>query len=365
MKKFLRVLSNSRFWYIVTLFLVCTAFHYPEQLPWLGRIEINSFLGLKRHAVERIFFLAPITFAVFSFGRNAGIISLVVACGVMLPRILLISPYPKDALFETCTVIVMGISISWWLESRRREIGQREQAVLKLEAARRQLQSYVERIKEDEKQLQKYASQISRAHEEERKRIARELHDDTIQTMVAVSRHLDTLATESSSLPSKFIESLERVRKDIDESLIRARRFIQDLRPPTLEYLGLVPALRELASQVHGESGIRIDLKVSGPGKHFTTEESLLIYRIIQEAIRNVWRHSGATFAEINMKFDNGQTTVTIIDNGNGFEFKHSAEFIESGKLGLMGMKERSHLLGGNMDIVSKPNHGTTVTLKI
>jgi signal transduction histidine kinase len=98
--------------------------------------------------------------------------------------------------------------------------------------------------------LRLYASQISKAYEEERKRVARELHDDTIQSMVAVSRHLDNLTSKDGRVPKKLLKPLEELRRDIDESLIRTRRLTQDLRPPTLEYLGLIPALRELVTQL-------------------------------------------------------------------------------------------------------------------
>lgn len=365
MNKFSQLLRNFHFWGIVIVFLVCTILHYPKQLPFFGELEINSFLGLERHAIERILFLIPIIYATFTFGRNGGIISLVVACGLMLPRVFFLSPYPKDSLFETCTALAMGGFISWWFESRRREIGRREQAVLKLEAARRQLQSYVERIKEDEKRLRKYADEISQAHEEERKRIARELHDDTIQTMVAISRRLDTFISENPSIAAKILNPLEALQKDINESLIRMRRFVQDLRPPTLEYLGLLPALRELATQVYEQSGIKIDVKVVGADRHFSAEESLLIYRIIQEAVRNVWKHSEATKAEIDAGFHKDKLVISVRDNGNGFESKASSELLDSGRLGLMGMEERAHLLGGTVNVVSKRGKGTTVTLEI
>jgi len=221
----------------------------------------------------------------------------------------------------------------------------------------------------DERKLQEnlrlYADQISKAHEEERERIARELHDDTIQTMVAVSRRLDSLAFEDSTALKEMPRSLARLRRDIDEALIRTRRFIQDLRPPTLEYLGLIPALRELATQVQEQSGIEVNLRVEGLEHRFTSEEELLIYRIAQEALRNIWKHSEATKAEFIIEFDEEKTVVAIGDNGRGFEVGESSEFLEAGKLGLMGMKERAHLLGGTLDIGSNPRNGTTVILGI
>jgi len=220
----------------------------------------------------------------------------------------------------------------------------------------------------DERRLQEnlrlYVNQISKAHEEERQRIARELHDDTIQTMVAISRRLDNFVSKNP-VQEPTLKPLEEIQRDIDEALIRIRRFIQDLRPPTLEYLGLLPALRELAVQMQEQSGITVNLRVVGLERHFTPEEGLLIYRIVQEAVRNVWRHSGATQTKIDVKFDEKETAIAISDNGSGFEIQVNPKLLELGKLGLMGMKERAHLLSGNLNITSKLNSGTTVILSI
>jgi len=219
----------------------------------------------------------------------------------------------------------------------------------------------------DERRLQEnlrlYADQINNAYEEERKRIARELHDDTIQTFVAISRRLDNYISQNMKNKKESLKPLEMIHKNIDESLVRIRRFVQDLRPPTLEYLGLFPALRELANQIQDQSGIEINLKTKELRSNFTPEKELLIYRIVQEAIRNIWKHSDAVKADIIIKSDKKRTIVKISDNGIGFEIKKGSKFLEMGKLGLMGMKERAHLLGGMLDILSKPNKGTIITL--
>ncbi|MFC1937714.1 PAS domain S-box protein [Chloroflexota bacterium] len=213
--------------------------------------------------------------------------------------------------------------------------------------------------------LRLYADQISRAYEEERTRIARELHDDTIQTMVAVSRRLDSLADKKSGIPQKLWSVLEETRRDVDESLIRTRRFIQDLRPPTLEYLGLLPALRELVTQWQEQSNIEINLRTVGADQHFSPEKELLVYRIVQEALRNIWKHSEATKAEVVIEFGEETSTVTISDNGKGFNDEDSLGFLKTGKLGLAGMKEISQLLGGTLTIHSINNGGTRVILDI
>ena len=102
--------------------------------------------------------------------------------------------------------------------------------------------------------------------------------------------------------------------------MINIRRFIQDLRPPTLEYLGLLPALRELVNQVQNQSGIKITISSEKTNYNFSPEKGLLTYRIIQEAINNILKHSNATKSEIILKIDGNRLVIKIIDNGKGFK---------------------------------------------
>jgi PAS domain S-box-containing protein len=212
--------------------------------------------------------------------------------------------------------------------------------------------------------LRLYARQITRAHEEERKRIARELHDDSIQSLIVLSRRVDELLSVITKR-SKAVRPLEEIREEINGVLARMRLFTQDLRPPTLEYLGLVPAVRELVSQVGQQTGIRTEFKLIGEERHFTPEDELLIYRIIQESLRNVWRHSGASQASVLLSFNSRNTTAEVKDDGRGFIIGEDLRFVQVGKIGLAGMQERADLLGGNLTIQSKPGQGTTVMLVV
>lgn len=228
---------------------------------------------------------------------------------------------------------------------------------------------HIARDMTQERQLQEdlrlYIQQVTRAHEEERNRIARELHDDTVQAMVAISHRLDSLASGGKAIPVQVLRSVKDLRRDVDGILVGIRRFTQDLRPPTLDYLGLLPALRELVSQIGKEFGLDANLKVNGIEQRFTKEEELLIYRIIQEALRNVWRHSEATKVDVAIEFDDEKTTVTVSDNGKGFEQHDGHELVRTRKLGLIGMAERARLLRGALTIRSELDSGTTIILDI
>jgi PAS domain S-box-containing protein len=212
--------------------------------------------------------------------------------------------------------------------------------------------------------LRLYAQQITQTQEEERKRIARELHDDSIQSLIVLGRRVEELI---AALPEGGEENrlLEEVRSEIDNIIKQIRRFIQDLRPPTLDYLGLIPTVRELILQLEHQSSIKSEFKVIGGEKHFIPEDEMLIYRIIQEAVNNVYRHSGAKNVQIAIEFRKGDTLIRIKDDGKGFVIGEDMRFLQAGKIGLAGMQERADLLGSSLSVQSSIGHGTTVTLTI
>jgi signal transduction histidine kinase len=212
--------------------------------------------------------------------------------------------------------------------------------------------------------LHTYVDQITRAHEEERKRIARELHDDSIQALAALSQRMDAL-TPGEARSTEAETKMERMRRELDGVQSRIRRFIQDLRPPTLDYLGLIPALRELVSQLKQQAGVDSELHVNGDERNFSPEDELLIYRVVQEALTNVGKHSKAHKAEVTIDFHDDRTTVAISDDGEGFDVGPDSGFVQLGKIGLAGMEERAHLLDSQLTINSKPGQGTQVVLDI
>jgi signal transduction histidine kinase len=207
-----------------------------------------------------------------------------------------------------------------------------------------------------------YARQITRAQEDERKRIARELHDDTIQALVALSRRLDALSSFSEQLPQPTMRHFKQLRELTTSALRNVRRFIKDMRPPALDHLGLVPAVEGLTSDLAEKEGIEIKLTVGGQKRRLTPEEELVLFRIAQEALNNARRHSQASQVAIQMEFYPDGVRMTIHDNGQGFKVpEKTGDLVATGKLGLIGMYERARLLGGTLLVESEPGKGTTV----
>ena len=139
----------------------------------------------------------------------------------------------------------------------------------------------------------------------------------------------------------------------------------QDLRPPILDRLGLVAALEWLATDMSEYSGIDTKVNVVGTARRLRGEVELLLFRIAQEALRNVWRHSEATRAEVIIEFDEGKTKIAVKDNGKGFDPPEIiGDLVKDGRLGLAGMRERIQLLDGSLKMESKPGKGTAVVIE-
>ncbi|MGD0354841.1 MAG: PAS domain S-box protein [Dehalococcoidia bacterium] len=214
--------------------------------------------------------------------------------------------------------------------------------------------------------LRYYLNQITRAQEEERKRISRELHDDTSQALFAISRQMDNFIRDNVTLSERQRTLLQDIRQRIGVTLQGIRRFSQDLRPSIIDDLGLMPAVKWLVKQKSEESGIEILLKISGKEQRLLPEMELILFRIIQEGLNNISKHASASEAEVQVGFEDSRVDVSIIDNGQGFELPQTVgDLSPSGKLGLVGMQERVSLLNGSLTIKSKPGKGTEVRVSV
>jgi len=215
--------------------------------------------------------------------------------------------------------------------------------------------------------LRHYLSNITRAQEEERKRIARELHDDTSQTLYALSRQVDNFSRDNIAQESKETAAfLKELQERLNAALQGIRLFTQELRPPMLDDLGLMATLRWQTSDLEKRTGVEVQLTTIGTERRFSTEIELTIFRIVQEALRNVEKHAQASKVEATIEFSEDRTKISICDNGKGFDSEGSlSDLPREGKLGITGMEERVRLLNGNLSITSKPGKGTKVMIDI
>ncbi|MFC2001189.1 sensor histidine kinase [Chloroflexota bacterium] len=358
-----KTISKPGFWFILALLLLITLPHYGEAFKYPGFfLQMTSNLDLDRHAVERILYLAPVVWSGFMFGWRGAFITSMVALACMLPRAIFISESPKDALFESSAVFIIGNVLAISFHSLRREREHR----IQLEIAQQEQQRVTEELKVMQQNLRFYLQQATQAQEEERKRISHELHDDTIQALIVLSRQLDALISNKDGVSEESRLRLEQLWEQTDNILKGVRRLSQDLRPAALDRLGLIPALEWLASNVAEYSGVATKINVVGEAHHLPEEVTIATFRIIQEALGNVWRHSGATSAEITVEFDKAKTRITVSDNGRGFNLPENVgDLAKNGKLGLTGMQERTQLVGGTLKIQSEVGRGSSITVEL
>jgi signal transduction histidine kinase len=212
--------------------------------------------------------------------------------------------------------------------------------------------------------LHDYIGAITSAQEEERNRLARELHDDTIQAVIALKQRVQLARKSVKDREGKqLLEELETLAEQTIENL---RRITRALRPIYLEDLGLVTALEMLAQETSQNNPVDVDFHKEGRERRLLHETELALYRIAQEALHNVVRHSRASRAELKMEFGDSQILMEVIDNGIGFDMpKSPTDFAPSGHFGLLGIRERADLIGAKLEVQSEAGHGTRLSVRL
>ena len=208
------------------------------------------------------------------------------------------------------------------------------------------------------------ASQILRAQEEERKRIARELHDETSQALTSL---LVTLKLVEERTTDPDAQARVAQSREVAHQTLRAIRNLSiDLRPSALDDLGLAPALHGYIREYQQKYGLDVQFTVHGFKERAGFEVETALYRIVQEALTNIARHAHATHVTVDLRQAAGQAELRVTDDGRGFDLAapHKAPGSDGG-LGLVGIRERVSLLGGQLEVQSALNHGTTIWLTL
>jgi signal transduction histidine kinase len=199
---------------------------------------------------------------------------------------------------------------------------------------------------------------VVEAQELERRRLARELHDQTGQELTSVL--LGLKAVEDALDPDAQRQALGKVRSQVLETLHDVRRLAVELRPKALDDFGLVPAVERLAQSFSEQTGVMLDVEAQLSAGRFSSELETALYRMVQEALTNIVKHAQARHVSIVLSSGRGQVTALIEDDGRGFEVDATRE-----GMGLDGMRERLGLIGGTLMIESRPGGGTTLIAKV
>ena len=243
--------------------------------------------------------------------------------------------------------------------------------VQEMDDLRATLAQMAERIRTYQTGMRDYLSAVTQAQEAERARLAHELHDDTVQALIALKQRAQMAhkalgpATGSGQAPNpeRAASRLDELEKLIDQELISLRRLIGDLRPIYLEDLGFVPALEMLAKQVGERHALDVRLEVRGETVRLAPDLELAAFRIVQQALANVAAHAQAQHAVVGVAFARDGLTLSVRDDGRGFvPPDQPADLVTEGHFGLMGMRERAMLYGGHLTIDASPGKGATIT---
>ena len=331
--------KDPKFWAVQMLVMGIAIVHTSLEIR--GTMHHASYLYLLPIST----YFAPVLYAAMNFGVEGAAPTALWCILLTLPNVVFFHHGAEriGVAAQLTLLLVLGVVVANRVDRERR-------AKLAAEAANRDLADI-------QKSLESYIGMAFRAQEEERFRLSRELHDETIQDLVVVKVALESIPTDADQ---------NSHLRDIDHQLQRSiegiRRFCRALRPSVLDDLGLIPGLEWLLSEMGGRSEIRTTLKVEGEACRLAPDVELAIFRIAQEALRNVERHSGASQVLAEFTYREGGVRLEILDDGGGFQ--HPQILREEGGLGLVGMQERARLIGATLHISSEPGK-TRVCLEV
>lgn len=210
--------------------------------------------------------------------------------------------------------------------------------------------------------LRGYLSAVTTGQEEERRRLARELHDDTIQSLIALNQQIQLAQLSAQDEANR--DRLAMMQQMAEQTVADLRRLTRDLRPIYLEDLGLIPALEMLARDMSQATGLSVVFEKRGKARRLSPNVELALYRIAQEGLSNVVRHAKANQATVSLQFTEQEVTLTVKDDGVGFVVPESpAEMAPAGHFGLLGVQERAEAIGARLQIESAPGQGTRLQL--
>jgi len=227
-----------------------------------------------------------------------------------------------------------------------------------------ELQEMAQKVQSAQEGLRDYIGAITSAQEDERHRLARELHDDTIQAVIALKQRVQLI--RKAVKDKKAHQSLEELESLSEQTIENLRRLTRALRPIYLEDLGLVTALEMLVRETSDNNSLSVKFHKSGQERRLAGEVELVLYRIAQEALNNVIRHADASDVTLHIAYEEEKVELEVSDNGIGFQIPNSpTDFAPSGHFGLLGMHERAELIGAKLKIESALGGGTRLKVRL
>lgn len=247
----------------------------------------------------------------------------------------------------------------------KRESARRKTLQASLKESKRQYTQLMQRSRRSQDQLRRLSHKVLDAQEKERKRISRELHDEIGQILTAINIKLATLTAQARIDAKALKRAIHSTQLLVELSMNKVRRFAQDLRPPLLDDLGLIPALKAHLDVFTNRTDIPVRFKAFAEVEKLDNEKRTVLYRVAQEAVANIAAHAQASLLNVEIRRDGSFVQMDVRDNGKGFDVSRALNSKRIRRLGLLGMRERVEMVGGDFDVESTRDQGTTVRVQI
>jgi signal transduction histidine kinase len=223
----------------------------------------------------------------------------------------------------------------------------------------------LEEIESNRQELRLLTSKMIKIQEEERKRLASDIHDTLAQALTGIGYKIQFCKELAVKNPSLLAEQFNSLIKTVHQAMDQSKELIASLRPDLIDTMGLVPALKRHIENFSQETGIRVTTHLP-KSIQISSEANICLFRIAQESLMNIYKHSGAKTAELALRKEDGNAVLTISDGGKGFDISQGPPWMkDKNKLGLLSMKERAETVGGTLNLQSKTNRGFRVEAKI
>ena len=247
----------------------------------------------------------------------------------------------------------------------KREIARHKVTEKSLRTSERQSVRLLGQSQGQQEQLRHMSRQILSAQEDERRRISRELHDVVAQVLTSINVRLATLKKEAASNTQGLTRNIARTQRLVEKSVNIVHRFAYDLRPAALDYLGLIPALHSFLKNFMVETGIRARLTAFAKVEELNNNTRTVLFRVVQEALTNVARHANASRVDVSIQKLFGVACMNISDDGKAFDAERVLNAGKTRRMGLLGMRERVEMVGGQLRVESAPGKGTTILVQV
>jgi PAS domain S-box-containing protein len=245
------------------------------------------------------------------------------------------------------------------------EVGRRRKVEHALKASELHARHLLAESQKMQGKIRDYARQILRVQEDQRKAISRDLHDRVGQLLAGIGIHLSAFAEAAARNPGEIKAKIRPILRLVNKSAKNVHRFARELRPASLDDLGLIPALGAYLKALPKKRNFQVQFAAFEGVEALDSDKRMVLYRVVQEALTNVAKHAKATRANVSIFKAPGGVCLEIADNGRAFDVEHLTSDASSKRLGMIGMRERVKMVGGRFRVISKAGVGTTVQAEI